>query len=232
VHDTDTVGRIERGERLPATLGEMGGVAEVMPQKHPRTPFTRDEVWYHHWQGGAGYGDPLDRDPAAVARDVRRHLTSPDCATRIYGVVLTTDGEADVGATTRAREAIREARRRQGEPPEAPVDARDPAPLGSGRAVTEYVEIVGAAHLARCRRCGHGLALGGADQGAGCRRRHAPLTAAGPHRGEAYDRGRFGLLLFDCPGCATQLEAEVVQAGAPRATQALFLNGHESRRDG
>lgn len=229
VQGTDIPRRLRAGEPLPATLAEAGGTAETMPQKRPRTPFGPGDVWYHHWQGGAGYGDPLDRDAEAVARDVRRRLVSPECAERIYGVALATGGEVDAEGTARRRARIREARRREAEPPEAPVAATDPAPLGTGWAVTEYVEVVRGSGLARCRRCGHGLALDGADPMAGCLRHRASLVAAGPHRGEAYDRGRFALLLFYCPGCVTLLEAEVVQGDAPRATWKLALDGREGR---
>ncbi len=38
--------------------------------------------------GGGGWGDPLERDPALVARDVRQGLVSPESARRDYGVVV------------------------------------------------------------------------------------------------------------------------------------------------
>ncbi len=231
VQGTDIPARLAAGRPLPAALDDVGGRAETMPQKHPRAPFVPGEVWYHHWQGGAGYGDPLDREPEAVARDVRRRLVSLACARGIYGVVLAADGRVDAAATAREREALRTARRQGAEPPAVPVAVRDPSPPGTGWAITENVEVVPASRLTRCRRCGQGLALDGADHTLGCLRRREPLTAAGPHRGEAYDRGRFRLELFYCPGCATQLEAEVVQEGAPRATYALFLDGAHAGRD-
>jgi N-methylhydantoinase B len=41
--------------------------------------------------GGGGYGDPWQRDPGLVARDVARGYVTPDDARRDYGVVLTGD---------------------------------------------------------------------------------------------------------------------------------------------
>jgi N-methylhydantoinase B len=231
VTGTDVPARLSERRPLPATLEEIGGRAETMPQKHPRTPFVAGEVWYHHWQGGAGYGDPLDREPAAVVRDVRRHLVSAATAGAVYGVVLGTDSEVDTAETVRTRAAIRERRRRESAPPTMPVDAGDALPLGSGWPITECVEIVRASGLTRCRRCGHGLARNGADHTAGCLTERAPLAAAGPNRGEAYDRGRFSLRLSHCPGCLTQLEAEVVQEGAPHARYAIRLDGPGAGRD-
>jgi N-methylhydantoinase B len=42
--------------------------------------------------GGGGYGDPLTRDPEAVADDVREGWVSPERARSEYGVILTGDG--------------------------------------------------------------------------------------------------------------------------------------------
>jgi len=64
------------------------------------------EVVAFHSQGGGGHGDPYDRDPDAVARDVRRGLVAPDAAARDYGVVLR-DGTVDAAATATRRRAPR-----------------------------------------------------------------------------------------------------------------------------
>ena len=56
--------------------------------------------------GGGGYGDPLDRDPALVCRDVARGYFTVEDAERDYGVVLRGAPPAvDVGATARLRES-------------------------------------------------------------------------------------------------------------------------------
>jgi N-methylhydantoinase B/oxoprolinase/acetone carboxylase alpha subunit len=38
--------------------------------------------------GAGGYGDPLDRDPAAVVRDVIGEYVSIEMASKQYGVVI------------------------------------------------------------------------------------------------------------------------------------------------
>ncbi|WP_149538270.1 hydantoinase B/oxoprolinase family protein [Siccirubricoccus phaeus] len=60
--------------------------------------------------GGGGYGDPLQRPPAAVAEDVRLGLISPEAAAAFYGVVLTAEGSADLPATEARRTALYAAR--------------------------------------------------------------------------------------------------------------------------
>ena len=53
--------------------------------------------------GAGGYGDPLKRDPEAVARDVREGKVSREAARRDYGVVLTAELLVDEEATARLR---------------------------------------------------------------------------------------------------------------------------------
>jgi N-methylhydantoinase B len=54
--------------------------------------------------GGGGWGDPFDREPALVARDVREGYVSAEAAEREYRVVLAADGQGvDEAATKRLR---------------------------------------------------------------------------------------------------------------------------------
>jgi N-methylhydantoinase B/oxoprolinase/acetone carboxylase alpha subunit len=55
---------------------------------------------------GGGYGDPLARDPRAVAADVREGFVSVESAERLYGVVIAADGGVDEAATAAARERL------------------------------------------------------------------------------------------------------------------------------
>jgi N-methylhydantoinase B len=57
--------------------------------------------------GGGGWGDPLTRDPARVALDVRRGYVSPVAARDKYGVVLDASGAPDLPATHALREQLR-----------------------------------------------------------------------------------------------------------------------------
>ena len=62
--------------------------------------------------GGGGYGDPLDRDPERVRRDVLERWETADRARDVYGVVLTGSAEeetlaVDAAATAQRRTALR-----------------------------------------------------------------------------------------------------------------------------
>ena len=57
--------------------------------------------------GGGGWGDPMQRDPGRVARDVRQGLITPAAAAADYGVILSADGTIDGAATTARRAETR-----------------------------------------------------------------------------------------------------------------------------
>ena len=60
--------------------------------------------------GGGGFGDPLERDPEQVLRDVRDGVVSVQAALERYGVVIATGGRRiNADATVRRRESIRRA---------------------------------------------------------------------------------------------------------------------------
>ncbi|MGE0735662.1 MAG: hydantoinase B/oxoprolinase family protein [Alphaproteobacteria bacterium] len=72
-------------------------------------PLMDKDVLYVGWNGGGGYGDPLDRDPEALRIDVAASIVSPDAARDIYGVVLG-NGAVDVKATDTLRKRLRAVR--------------------------------------------------------------------------------------------------------------------------
>jgi N-methylhydantoinase B len=53
--------------------------------------------------GGGGYGDPMTRDPAAVAEDVRLQRYTAQEASALFGVAIAEDGLVDQAATDRLR---------------------------------------------------------------------------------------------------------------------------------
>jgi N-methylhydantoinase B len=53
--------------------------------------------------GGGGMGDPAERDPKLVARDVRDGLVSRENARRLYKVAIAEDGTVDAEETARIR---------------------------------------------------------------------------------------------------------------------------------
>ena len=82
------------------------GSEEELPSKFNRT-IHRGDVFRHFSPGGGGFGDPLDREPALVARDIRNRLVSAGRARGDYGVVLSPAGDVDLTATESLRKRLR-----------------------------------------------------------------------------------------------------------------------------
>lgn len=74
------------------------------------TKLQPTQQWTSLSSGGGGYGDPLRRDPARVAADVRDGLVTRARADALHGVVLTADGALDDAATAARRAALAAAR--------------------------------------------------------------------------------------------------------------------------
>jgi N-methylhydantoinase B len=70
---------------------------------------TNKDVFDVSWQGGGGWGDPLERDIAAVERDVADNLVSAEAAEAVYGVVID-NSRADHDASKQLRMQMRRAR--------------------------------------------------------------------------------------------------------------------------
>ena len=72
---------------------------------------TKGDVFRHEVAGAGGWGDPLERDPQAVLKDVRNELISLAAAAHDYGVVIDTHNwKVDDAATRRLRAEIQAAR--------------------------------------------------------------------------------------------------------------------------
>lgn len=105
---------------------------EVLEAK-ARTTLSPGDMLITRNEGGPGFGDPLQRDPAIVDRDVRTGLCTAEDAERVYGVVP--DGDAhDPEATRERREQLRLERLAEAIPVSAFVDrvGTQGVPMGLG----------------------------------------------------------------------------------------------------
>ena len=101
------------------------GENRILTSKLTQTVFKGD-VFRHVLAGAGGWGDPLERDPAKVMKDIRNELLSPEKARADYGVIVDTrTWTVDAGATQQARAEIR---RRRGWTSVPVVQWTDPAP--------------------------------------------------------------------------------------------------------
>jgi antirestriction protein ArdC len=84
--------------------------AKRIPSKIDNLAVAPDDVVIFKTAGSGGWGDPLDRDPVLVARDVRHGTVSAERAAQAYGVVLDAEGQPDAARTAEARRTLRSTR--------------------------------------------------------------------------------------------------------------------------
>ena len=94
------------GARARKILEKPDGSQIVLGNKVEDVKVEADDVLHFVTWGGGGWGDPLERDPALVAKEIGQGLVTIEGA-RAYGVVIGDDGQVDATATGALREAIR-----------------------------------------------------------------------------------------------------------------------------
>jgi N-methylhydantoinase B/oxoprolinase/acetone carboxylase alpha subunit len=95
----------EDGGASSSVILRAGGAAERMPPMFVGL-LQPGDVFHHQMPGGGGFGDPRERDPEAVAQDVRDEKVSAEAARELYGVVIGPDGTVDAAATAGLRRPV------------------------------------------------------------------------------------------------------------------------------
>ncbi len=198
--------------------------AEVVEAQEPKSMAFAgpEDTFVAVVAGGSGFGDPLRRDPGAVASDVRSGLVSAVAARTSYGVVVDTDGSVDDAATQSARAAALDARRSAARP-----QADEPSTTVDGGEVlhpvsdaVEAVTVDGARHL-RCTLCHHRYGDHGVDHKARAMMADRELVDVNP--GNSHCRPEFVLREFYCPGCMVVIAADVQLRDEPVRPESSFF---------
>jgi N-methylhydantoinase B len=97
------------GARARKIHEKADGTQTIVANKLDRLDVAEGDVLHFITWGGGGWGDPLERDPALVGKEIRQGLVSPDGA-KAYGVVADAQGAVDTTATDALRSKLRNAR--------------------------------------------------------------------------------------------------------------------------
>ncbi len=206
--------------RLPGSIKDLEAeTTQRLAGKSNAVALAEGDVLELRVAGAGGYGDPLDRDPGCVARDVRFGYVSAAAARDHYGVALADSGEVDADETERLRGEIRSPRAGwrayEGE------DGRGPAVEATGeepRPLHEYMEARDddGARVLACSRCGEVLGGYADNYKRGLLLSEEPLAIlpTGPDPSLFVDAAMV-LRRFCCPGCQVLMRTEVVRADEP-----------------
>jgi N-methylhydantoinase B len=211
--DTDILDRF-RARRMPDDIKDLAGRDEMLQLRQTDIRQGPTDVYAVAFAAGAGYGDPIERDPEAVRADVEVGDISPEAARDIFRVTLVGEEPVVHRAATEAlrHQAIVE---RLGREPRLPDAARPPV-LNH---LTEYLDLVmaaGARHMA-CARCGHVLCAASENYKAHALRIDRPIQAANPLIGDPqrFIDAAVQFRQFYCPACGGLIENEISRAGDP-----------------
>ncbi len=216
------------------TFEDAGGEVELIPTKARDFFQGPDDIYELVYTGGTGLGDPLDRDPEAVAHDVGETSTSPAAARALYAVVLTRaapdDWRVDVEATDSLRQERRAARRRL---PVFNGSQPDDAQIDDGRPFTRVllnlaVAEHGGGHACFCTKCRRVVCDAAENYKNHSRFEEVPLPATNPHFIEpnTFLDTAFVARRYFCPSCGALFDLEACEPGAdPFRDLTLDLTG-------
>jgi N-methylhydantoinase B len=193
---------------VPCSPEEIGAREVFVPAAKSFESLDEGDVLIGIISSGAGYGDPLRREPSSVARDVGEGLVSVEAAGSIYGVVLA-GREVDEAGTLAARERLRAQRLAEGRPVEG--DAGGGSVEGGVvlHPVSDSVEAVehdGERSL-RCSLCHYRFGPYDHDHKRSALMAERALIEISRHNHLCLDD--FVVREFYCPGCATALAGDV-----------------------
>ncbi|WP_018229449.1 hydantoinase B/oxoprolinase family protein [Methyloversatilis universalis] len=126
-HKTGLERRIANGESLP--LGgdldptaptyehNIDATARIKRDKQCMTTedcYDNHDLYLNYLRGGPGFGDPIDREPKAIEKDLNEKFLLPEYAQKVYGAVFTQNAKGayvvDVAKTQARRAEMRKER--------------------------------------------------------------------------------------------------------------------------
>jgi N-methylhydantoinase B len=93
------------GARARKIHEKADGSHHVVPNKLDSLMVEEGDLLHFITWGGGGWGDPLERDPALVGKEIRQGLVTTAGA-KAYGVIADSEGVVDMAATEKLRASV------------------------------------------------------------------------------------------------------------------------------
>lgn len=205
---------------IPSSLEEIQSKKVEILQPMAMSYLGPKDVYYFNWQGGAGYMDPLLRDPTLVLTDLRERKVSIETARTIYGVVVNPGTlEINENETKQTRSKIIEERKRKAKKPDLPnqssnhrIEVKTEARLQD---VDENVKITeeNGKRVLKCVHCGYTIADADQNYPDHLLFYEGHVSEAGPQiypHPEHYVDAKVVFRQYYCPGCYIAFITQVV----------------------
>jgi N-methylhydantoinase B len=197
---------------LPAHLSELAGDTQYLPPKAFNIPQGKDDVFIMSWCGAGGYGDPLERDPESVRKDVVEGTTTRSWASDVYAVVLDREDKIDSAATAKLRDA-RRAERLKGTSRDnrEKLDTSDFQQVHEGLMLGKH----GGDAVLACRKCLTVICPASENYKQHCVVQQKLPADANPNvlPPTTYIDDEVVFRLYACPGCGLLLQTELLRPG-------------------
>lgn len=214
---TDILGLMAAG-KFPGGPEEM---KQLVPQIAPPPPKKFDNALsegdvFESWaQPGAGYGDPILRDPNLVAHDAMEGRLLDGDAFHIYAVELNADGSVNAEKTVELRKKARAERLLRARPPAAAQAGKAEGKRMVGVLATiDAFESADGVKLA-CASCTTILGTGETGYRHGSAVLEMTLPEISPYFGNPIHQVNEPLVFrrYLCPCCAAALDSEICRPG-------------------
>jgi N-methylhydantoinase B len=195
--NANVLAQLAAGHLPTSIVGELQTYPAKMTQLES---FAKADAYENGPSAGAGWGDPLEREPERVADDVLFEMVSRDVARSIYGVIVNDDASVDEKATEKRRAEIR-AERLGWKQHKVPMN---PPPRDvSGQVVARFgdrasIQRIGAASWFRCD-CGTCIAPAAENWKLYARQSSATPADLGPRIAL---HAEIDAIRYACPSCA------------------------------
>ena len=207
LRDSDIFARI-KASTMPGDTNEIEGREELLQLRQENFQQNAADVYAVRWTGGGGFGDPFDRVPADIEKDLEDLAITLAAARSIYGAIVDEHGVVDVAATATERARIRSGR------------------LNGGAGQTRAGDLIFQASTCldarrdadgsfwACGKCSADLGPLQANYKLQCIREDNPVSSSNPLIGDPsrYIDDAVTFRQFFCTGCGALIDNEIAVA--------------------
>jgi N-methylhydantoinase B len=211
------------GRQIPADVHDLSADEDLLLRgKSNGTPLATGDVVLGSFGGGGGYGDPVERDPAAAQQDLALGYTSAGTLRDVCGIAVDDAGTIDAERTAELRASLLAERGKWPPASTLPgVAGEEPSSAATGEpplAVHEYIVARDQddARVLACSKCGTRLADYRGNYKHGMLVHEGPVTLIPDVEDpKVFIDAEMVFRRFCCPGCHVLAATEIARAGDP-----------------